>query len=92
MTRKRKIEVFVANCPLCDDTVHMVNEVTCPDCYITVYNLTDYGEKDAVVKKARKYGVDCVPSVVVDGQLLDPCKRGKLTKEDLRAAGISTPL
>jgi len=91
MVRKRKIEVFVANCPLCDDTVHMVNDVTCPDCDVTVYDLTGYDEKNKVVEKTRKYGVDCVPAVVVDGQLLDPCKRGKLTKEDLRAAGIGTP-
>lgn len=91
MTKKRKIEVFVANCPLCDDTVQMVNEVTCPDCDITVYDMTNLTEKDEVTAKARKYGIDCVPSVVVDGEVMDPCKRGKLTKEDLRAAGIGVP-
>jgi len=44
------------------------------------------------MNKAKKYGVNSVPTVVVDGKILDCCKRGKITKRDLVAAGIGTPL
>jgi len=30
MLRKRKVEVFIAGCPLCDETVKLVNELACP--------------------------------------------------------------
>ncbi len=52
-------------------------------CDVTVYNLNENG-----MDKAREYGVTSVPTVVVDGNILDCCKRGKLTADDLRAAGI----
>jgi protein-disulfide isomerase len=42
--------------------------------------------------KAREYGVTSVPTVVVNGNLLDCCKRGKPTADDLKAAGLGTPL
>jgi hypothetical protein len=54
---------------------------------VTVYNLKENG-----MDKAREYGVTCVPTVVINGKLLDCCKRGKPTANDLRAAGIGTPL
>jgi hypothetical protein len=28
--KKRKIEVFTAGCPLCDETVKLVRELACP--------------------------------------------------------------
>ncbi len=42
--------------------------------------------------KAKEYGVTSVPTVVVNGKVLECCKRGKPTAEDLKAAGIGTPL
>jgi len=54
---------------------------------VTVYNLNENG-----IDKAKEYGVTCVPTVVVNGKVLDCCKRGKPTANDLKAAGIGTPL
>jgi hypothetical protein len=54
---------------------------------VKIYDLRERG-----MNKARKYGVNSVPAVVVDGKILDCCKRGKITKRDLVAAGIGTPL
>jgi hypothetical protein len=88
MLQKRRVEVFTAGCPLCQGVVDMVNELTCPDCDVTVYNLS----KNEGVEEAKAYGVTAMPSVVVIGQLLDCCKRGPVTKEDLEAAGIGKPL
>jgi len=38
------------------------------------------------------YGVTAVPSIAVNGQLLESCKRGPITKKELQAAGIGKPL
>ncbi|HVN25203.1 MAG TPA: hypothetical protein VMT71_14620 [Syntrophorhabdales bacterium] len=64
----------------------LVNEVSSSSCDVSVYNLKEGG-----MDKAREYGVTSVPTVVVDGQILDCCRRGKPTAEDLRAAGIGSP-
>lgn len=87
MTKQRRVEVFTAGCPLCDETVALVKKLSCPSCDVSVYNLTVDG-----IDKARQYGVNSVPTVVVDGKILDCCKRGKPTEEDLNTAGIGKPL
>jgi protein-disulfide isomerase len=53
---------------------------------VKIYDLREKG-----MNKAKKYGVNSVPTVVVDGKILDCCKRRKMTKRDLIAAGIGTP-
>jgi protein-disulfide isomerase len=87
MAEKRKVEVFVAGCPLRDDTVKLVKELSCASCDVTVYNLNENG-----MDKANEHGVTSVPTVVVNGKILDCCIRRKPTADDLRAAGIGTSL
>lgn len=87
MPEKRRVEVFTAGCPLCDETVKLVKELACTSCDVTVYNLNENG-----MDKAKEYGVTSVPTVVVNGKVLDCCVRRKPTAEDLRAAGIGTPM
>lgn len=87
MTDKRRIEVFTAGCPLCDETVRMVKDITCPSCELTVYDLNTDG-----MDKAKEYGVHSVPTVVVDGKVIMSPESRKLTKEDLKAVGIGAPL
>ena len=84
MAAKRKVEVFSARCPVCQRVVEMVNELACPSCDVTIYNLNMNEGADA----AKAYGVTILPSVVVNGELLECCKRGPIAKEDLEAAGI----
>jgi protein-disulfide isomerase len=67
--------------------VSLVKEVSCESCDVTVYNLNESG-----MDKAKEYGVISVPTVVVNGKILDCCKRGMPTKDDLKAAGIGTPI
>ena len=88
MSRKRKVEVFTAGCPVCQGVVEMVNELACPHCDVDIYNLN----QNEGVEKAKTYGVNAVPSIAVNGELLECCKRGPITKEDLKAAGIGQPL
>jgi glutaredoxin len=87
MSGKRKVEVFTAGCPLCDETVKLVKELVCPSCELTVYNLREKG-----MKKAKEYGVNSVPTVVVNGKIAECCARKKPNREDLKAAGIGSPL
>ncbi len=87
MTKKRKVEVFTAGCPLCDETVKLVKKLSCPSCDVKVYDLKKEG-----MDAAKKYGVNSVPTVVVDGKIAECCVRGKPTEADLKAAGIGTAL
>jgi glutaredoxin 3 len=84
---KRKIEVFTAGCPLCDETVAMVNRVACSSCDVEVLSMSDPG----VAAKARTYGVVRVPAVVINGRLADCCAGGAPNEETLRAAGLGQP-
>ena len=88
MSDKRKVEVFTAGCQVCEGAVNMVNELACPHCEVTIYNLN----QDEGVEKAKTYGITALPSVAVNGQVLECCKRGPITKEELAAAGIGKPL
>ena len=88
MAAKRKVDVFTAGCVVCQGVVEMVNELACPHCDVAIFNLN----KNEGVEEAKAYGVTALPSVVVNGQLLECCKRSVITKEDLKAAGIGQPL
>ncbi|GEM_PF-97733 len=85
---KRKVEVFTAGCPVCTDLVDLVKATACPNCEVTVYSLN----QGQGVEEAKQYGIEAVPAVVVEGKLLDCCKRAHVTKHDLEAAGIGKPL
>lgn len=87
MSKKRIVEIFVAGCLLCDETVNLVKELSCPSCDLTIYNLQKEG-----MDKARKYGVNSVPTVVIDGKILNCYARKGPTHADLKAAGIGNPL
>ena len=85
---KRKVEVFTAGCPVCADLVDLVKATACPDCEVTIYNLN----QGQGVEEAKRYGVNAVPAVVMEGKLLECCKRAHPTEHDLKAAGIGKPL
>jgi len=87
MAIKRKIEVFTAGCFLCDEAVETVKSLACSDCEVIVYDLHKAG-----IDKAKEYGVNSVPTVIVDGKIVDCCARGKLNPEALKAAGIGSPI
>lgn len=84
---KRKVEVFTAGCPVCTDLVDLVKATACPDFEVTIYNLN----QGQGVHEAKRYGVTAVPAVVVEGKVLDCCKRAHVSKHDLEAADIGKP-
>ncbi|MBA2272256.1 MAG: thioredoxin family protein [Chthoniobacterales bacterium] len=64
---KRKIEVFTAGCPLCDDTLTLVQEsVSACGCEVIERRCTDNNR----CAEALQYGVRTMPTVVVDGEIV----------------------
>ncbi len=87
MSTKRKIEVFVAGCPACDETVQLVDNVACPSCEVSVLDMND----KEVSKRAKDLGIRSVPAVVIDGKLADCCSGRGPDEGTLRSAGLGRP-
>jgi glutaredoxin len=88
MSNTRKIEVFSAGCPLCDEAEKTVRELACPSCDVTVLNLQDPDS----LQRAKELGVRSVPAVAVDGKLADCCTGRGIDEEVLQDAGLGKPL
>jgi len=67
---KRQIEIFVAGCSLCDETVRLVQELTCPNCEVSVYNLQRDKGSPSYLEKAQQYRVNAVPAIAINGSFL----------------------
>ena len=63
----RRIEVFTAGCPLCNDTLKTVREAT-RDCGCEVVERRCAG--DVCCVEAVKYGVKTVPTIAVNGVIV----------------------
>ena len=87
MNTLRKIEVFSAGCPACQDTIDLVNKVACPSCDVQVMDMNDA----SVAARARSLGVHSVPAVVIDGKLADCCAGRGPDEAILRSAGMGQP-
>ena len=87
MAAKRKIEIFSAGCPVCEDTIALVNGIACPSCEVEILDM----RRPEVAAKARHYGIRSVPAVVIDGQPADCCAGRGVEEASLRAAGVGVP-
>lgn len=88
MSIKRKIEVFSAGCPACEETIALINQIACPSCEIEVLDM----RQKEVATKARQYGIRSVPAVVIDGKLADCCSGRGVQASALRSGGLGVPL
>ena len=87
MTIKRKVEVFSAGCPVCEDVIALVQSLACPSCGVEVHNMNDI----EVVKRAKALGIRSVPAVAIDGKLASCCAGRGVDEQALRAAGLGQP-
>jgi glutaredoxin 3 len=83
----RKIEIFSAGCPACDDTVALVKKTACPSCEVTVLDM----HQADVAKRARSLGVRSVPAVAINGKLAGCCAGRGPDEATLREAGLGRP-
>lgn len=88
MGTKRKIEVFSAGCPVCQETVALINRAACPSCEVTVLDMRN----PKVANRARNLGIRSVPAVVIDEKLADCCEGRGPDEATLRAAGLGQPI
>jgi glutaredoxin len=88
MSAKRRIEVFSAGCPACEDTIQLVNRIACPSCEVTVLDM----HEPAVAGRAKSLGIRSVPAVVIDGTLANCCAGAGPDEETLRASGVGRPI
>ena len=88
MNAKRKIEIFGAGCPACEETISRVQDLACPSCEVVVLDMKDAG----IAQRAKDAGVRSVPAVAVDGKLADCCTGRGPDEAVLQAAGLGQPL
>jgi len=84
MAAKRKIEVFSAGCPTCEETVQLVRRIACPSCEITILNMSE----QANARRAKSLGIRSVPAVVINGKLAGCCTSRGPEEAVLRSAGV----
>ena len=88
MSTKRSIEVFSANCPVCEETIELVNRLACPSCEVSVLDMND----PHIAERAQQLGIHSVPAVAIDGKLADCCTGRGPEQTGLQAAGLGQPL
>jgi len=88
MAQKRKVEVFSAGCPACEDAIRLVNSIACPSCEVTVLDMREA----AVASRAKQLGIRSVPAVVINGKLADCCAGRGVDAGTLRSAGVGQPI
>ena len=86
MTARRKVEVFRAGCPACEEALALVNRMACPSCEVSELDMNDA----EVAARARSLGVRAVPAVLVDAKPAACCAAGGPDEGALRAAGVGT--
>ncbi len=84
MNNKRKIEVFSAGCPACEQTIELVHRVACPSCEVQIMDMRN----PDTAKRAEALSIHTVPAVVIDGQLATCCTNQGPNEAALRAAGL----
>jgi len=88
MSAKRKVEIYSAGCPACEDAINLVNSVACDSCEVTVLDMQDR----AVAQRAKSLGIQRIPAVVIDGRLASCCTERGISESALRSEGIGQPL
>lgn len=88
MNATRKIEVFSAGCPVCEETIALVNRIACSSCEVTVLDMN----KSEVAARAKRLGIRSIPAVVINGKLADCCAGRGPDEKTLRAGGIGQSL
>jgi hypothetical protein len=87
-TPMRKVEVFSSGSCCGERLVTAIRAAACPSCEVRVLNVT----AAEVAERAKQLGVQSVPAVAINGELV--CSAGECGPDlaKLRAAGLGVPL
>lgn len=85
---KRKIEVFTAGCPVCEEQVELIKNISCSSCEVEVLNVNS---DPKAFEKIKAYGIRSIPSVVIDGVLANCCSNRGIDLDVLKAMGLGIP-
>lgn len=89
---KRKIELFIAGCTVCEPVVEMVKDMACSDYDVVIYNLSNPCETKECIEKVKTYGIKALPAIAVNGKLLSCCQNKGISKGELRTAVFGQPI
>jgi hypothetical protein len=81
MNPTHHIEVFSAGCPVCEDTIAMINRLATGSARVSILDMNE----PAVAKRAASLGIHSVPAVTIDGRLADCCAGRGVDEATLRA-------
>lgn len=84
MSGKRKVEIFSAGCPACQEAVDGVKQLAGISAEVEVLDM----HRQDVAAKAKQLGVQSVPAVAIDGKLADCCIGRGVDPETLRRQGV----
>lgn len=85
--RQRRVEIFSAGCPACEEVIEAVRGAACADCDIQVLDM----HAPEIRKRAAELGIGSVPAVVIDGAPAECCAGRGVDLERLRSAGLGQP-
>lgn len=88
MSNRRKIEIFSAGCPACNEAIQAVNRIACSSCETEILDM----HQPEVSERAKALGISRVPAIVIDGRLAECCAAGGVDEQVLRAAGVGVSL
>lgn len=66
---KHKIEIFIAGCATCKDTVEIVKKLAGAESEVQVHDM----HQAEIARRAKQHGIRSVPAVLVDGKLAGCC-------------------
>jgi len=78
------IEIFHAGCKGCENTVKLVKRLASSSDEVQILSMKD----DAVVRRARRLGIQRFPAIVVNSKLAACCRGGAPKLTVLRKAGV----
>lgn len=81
---KRTIEIFSAGCSVCEEGIQAIREAACSSCDVQVRSMND----PQTAADAKRYSIQSLPAVVLDGQLANCCKHGGIDLVELRSLGL----
>ena len=88
MNNKRKIEIFSAGCPVCQEAIATIKDNACASCELTILDMND----PVVSNRVKSLGIKSVPAVVINGKLADCCAGRGPDIETLKHAGLGVPI